>query len=97
MKKVYITKLALKTGRIYTALVKNINNDGEASCILANGATRTYKKGDWHLSLEEALKKVEEDKEKRIARCSDRIRSYESELHHYENFTQPSIDDTFAE
>lgn len=59
MNLIYITRLALKIGKIRVAVLESVDDDGTAHCILKDGKQAEYKKGEWTSSLEEAEKEVE--------------------------------------
>ena len=59
MNLIYITRLALKIGKIRVAILESVDDDGTAHCILKDGKQAEYKKGEWTSSLEEAEKVVE--------------------------------------
>ena len=60
MNLIYITRLALKIGKIRVAVLESVADDGTAHCILKDGKQAEYKKGEWTSSLEEAEKVVEQ-------------------------------------
>ena len=59
MNLIYITRLALKIGKIRVAILESVDDDGTAHCILKDGKQAEYKKGEWTSSVEEAEKVVE--------------------------------------
>ena len=56
MNLIYITRLALKIGKIRVAVLESVDDDGTAHCILKDGKQAEYKKGEWSSSLEDAEK-----------------------------------------
>lgn len=68
MTTVYISRYALKTGKILTAELISSNSNGIALCRLSDGTIRQYDQAEWSRTLEEALEKAEVKRRKKI--CS---------------------------
>ena len=66
MTTVYISRYALKTGKILTAELIEVDSKGIAICRLSDGTRRHYKPTEWSLSLEEALQKAEKNRKMKI-------------------------------
>lgn len=76
---VYVTKAALKFGRIRVAILEYIDEEGFAHCILRSGKSKRYKNGEWFRSLEEAENAVKEIKNKKIKKLEMLTKSYDYE------------------
>lgn len=59
MTTVYISRYALKTGKILTAELISSSSNGSALCRLSDGTIRQYDQAEWSGTLEEALQKAE--------------------------------------
>ena len=65
---IYITKSALKTGKILAASVKHMDKNGYVYCFLDNSTPALYKPGEWYYTPEDALAAVDHEKELEIER-----------------------------
>ena len=80
MNLIYITRLALKIGKIRVAVLESVDDDGTAHCILKDGKQAEYKKGEWSSSLEDAEKVVEEQRIGRLAKKQTELKALNEEI-----------------
>ena len=76
MATVYISRYALKTGKILMAELISSNSNGIALCRLSDGTIRHYDLAEWSRTLEEALQKAEVKRKKKIYSCNTLLKEF---------------------